>query len=152
MWTAFENWTCEKKDYYEHKAALGRPSLLPRELLFQLRKWKDITLMFEAKLRDVQKDQHTIFISSWTANNNNGNFGDWMCNRISEMWRNCRRCLKPYIYYTRQAKKTRDLGDPKQNLLIDFKWRERLGNVNTSKNWKNRFWNQDLCNLIKKYE
>jgi len=34
----------KKKDYYEHKAALGRPSLLSRELLFQIRKWQDIKL------------------------------------------------------------------------------------------------------------
>lgn len=44
MWTSFENWACEKKDYYERKTALGRSSLLARELLFQLREWKGIKL------------------------------------------------------------------------------------------------------------
>jgi len=96
----------------------------------------------EPKLRNISQDQHTIFISGWTSNNKKGNFGNWMCNRISEMWKNCICCFKPCIFYTREVKKTRDLGDPKRNVLIDFKWRECLGNVKTSKTWENRFCNR----------
>lgn len=43
MSTSFENLSCEKKSYYEYNAALGRPSLPPREL-FQLREWKETGL------------------------------------------------------------------------------------------------------------